>query len=69
MAFQLKSGLRASEKREKYMEEKIQESTERNSIQVDDPLHIGLNQVMNDHMQDIKEKYAERTSHRLFWEQ
>ena len=51
------------------MEEKIQESTERNSIQVDDPLHIGLNQVMNDHMQDIKEKYAEGTSHRLFWEQ
>ena len=65
----LKSRMRASEKRVKYMEDKIKESTERKGVQVDDPLHVGLNQIMSDHTREIQKKYEEGSFHRLFWDQ
>ena len=61
--------MRLSEKRVQYLEEKIKESTERNGVQVDDPLHVGLNQIMNEHTKEIQTKYEEGSFHRLFWEQ
>lgn len=48
-----KSRMRAAEKRVKYMEDKIKESTEKKGVQVDDPLHVGLNQILNDHTREI----------------
>lgn len=68
-ASRLKSRLRASEKRVKYMEEKIKKSTEKKAVQVDDPLHLGLNQIMNDHTREIQKKYVEGSFHHLFWDQ
>ena len=66
---QLKSRMRASEKRVKYMEGKIKEFMEKKGVQVDDPLHAGLNQIMNDHTREIQKNYEEGSFHRLFWDQ
>lgn len=65
----LKSRMRASEKRAKYMAEKIKESMDNKGMQVDDPLHIGLNHILNDHTKEIQKKYEEGSFHRLFWDQ
>ena len=65
----LKSRMRLSEKRVQSLEEKIKESTEKKGVQVDDPLHVGLNQIMNDHTREIQTKYEEGSFHRLFWDQ
>lgn len=51
------------------MEDKIKESMERKGVQVDDPLHVGLHQIMSDHTREIQKKYDEGSFHHLFWDQ
>ena len=64
----LKSRMRASEKKTKYMAEKIKESVDKKGMQVDDQLHVGLNHILNDHTKEIQKKYEEGSFHRLFWD-
>ena len=61
----LKSRVRASEKRAKYMAEKIKESVDKKGMQVDDQMHVGLNHILNDHTKEIEKKYEEGSFHRL----
>lgn len=63
----LKSRLRATEKKTDYLKEKIKESMSKKAVQVDDELHDGLNQIMDEHAKEINDKYAEGSFHRLFW--
>ena len=39
------------------------------AINVDDDLHNGLVQIMDDHTVEISKKYQENTFHHLFWNQ
>jgi len=48
---------------------KIEESHIKSTITVDNELHGGLLQIMNDHSKDIKKKYQQNSFHQLFWNQ
>lgn len=68
-SLQMKSRLKASDKKITYLLAKIQESHDKFAINVDDDLHNGLAQIMNDHTMEINKKYQENTFHHLFWNQ
>ena len=39
------------------------------AINVDDELHNGLVEIMDNHTMEVKKKYQENSSHHLFWNQ
>ena len=66
----LKTRVKNSDQKISYIsQEKIEESHIKSAITVDNKLHGGLLQIMNNHSKDIKKKYQENSFHQLFWNQ
>ena len=68
-ASKLKSRLKASDKKIAYLKDKIKESHDKMAINVDDELHNGLVEIMDNHTMKVKKKYQENSFHHLFWNQ
>ena len=66
---EVKSRLRASNKKITYLRNKIKELHDKMSIDVDDGLHSGLIQIMDSHTTEIEKKYPENSFHHLFLSQ
>lgn len=65
----LKTRMRANEKKVSYMADKIKESAKKKEIEVDDSLNEALKKMMEEFDEDICRKYSEGTFHHLFWRQ
>ena len=63
------SKLKECQKRIAYLEQKINESHNNLSIEVDEALHNGLEKIMNEYATAIQNKYREDSFHRLFWDE
>ena len=59
--------LHATEKKNGYLQQKIRESFDTKSINVDDNLHTGLSKIIQDHSKEIEDKYKPNSFHHLFW--
>ena len=68
-ASQVKSRLRKTEKKCQYLEQKIQESIEKNKVEVDEQLNNSLHEVMKEYSDEISRRYEENSFHHLFWNQ
>ena len=65
----LKSRMKAAERKLKRLREKIKEATERNGVSLDGDLHHDLEQIMEEKHDQITEQYGENSFQRLFWEE
>jgi len=68
-ASQVKCRFRKTEKKCRYLEQKIKESIEKNNIEVDKQLSDGLHKIMKEHSNAINQKYEKNSFHHLFWSQ
>ena len=68
-ASQVKCRLRKTEKKCRYLEQKIKESVEKNNVEVDEQLSDGLYEIMKEHSNEIIQKYEKNSFHHLFWSQ
>ena len=66
---QVKNKRKNSDQKISCLKKKIEESHIKSTITVDNELHGGLLQIMNDHSKDIKKKYQQNSFHQLFWNQ
>ena len=53
--------VKASDKKIAYLKDKIKELNDKMAINVDDELHNGLVEIMDNHTMEIKKKYQENT--------
>ena len=65
----LKLRVRSAESTVKYLKDKINASTRKLGVDVDDSLHSGLESIMSANTSQILDNYPEGSFHRLFWDQ
>ncbi|XP_065889859.1 uncharacterized protein [Dysidea avara] len=59
--------LHATQKKNSYLQQKIKESFDTQSINIDNNLHTGLCKIIQDHSKEIEHKYQPNNFHHLFW--
>ena len=65
----LKARADAAERKVKKLQEKIQASTTKIGVTVEEELHDELTEIMTERSEEIRQQYPENSFQRLFWEQ